>query len=92
MLQRLSIHCCLPALLRSLPTQFPFQFRPLLANQVAVDRNAALHGVDLRDISLHRISLMERNRVMRGMIRCCSLRAVPHVRLSVLPQGTTLIT
>ncbi|KAL4445823.1 hypothetical protein ABPG77_009022 [Micractinium sp. CCAP 211/92] len=36
--------------------------------EVAVDHNAALHGVDLRDISLHRISLMERNRVMRGMI------------------------
>lgn len=36
--------------------------------EVAVDHNAALHGVDLQDISLHRISLMERNRVMRGMI------------------------
>ena len=35
-----------------------------------MDHNAALHGVDLQDISLHRISLMERNRVMRGMIRC----------------------
>ncbi|KAL4425778.1 hypothetical protein ABPG75_009794 [Micractinium tetrahymenae] len=36
--------------------------------QVSVDHNAALHGVELQDISLHRISLMERNRVMRGMI------------------------
>lgn len=38
--------------------------------QVSVDHNAALHGVDLQDIQLHRISLMERSRVVRGMMTC----------------------
>lgn len=89
MRQHCATHCCLLAWLRSLPAKFPFHFRPRL-KQVAVDRNAALRGVDLQDISLHRISLMERNRVMRGMIRCRSLRAVPHVKVSVLPLGTAL--
>ncbi|PSC68002.1 tyrosine serine [Micractinium conductrix] len=36
--------------------------------QVSVDHNAALHGIDLEDIQLHRLSLLERRRVMRGMI------------------------
>ena len=38
--------------------------------QVSVDHNAALHGVELQDIQLHRISLMERSRVVRGMMTC----------------------
>ena len=37
-------------------------------DQVSVDHNAALHGIDLEDIQLHRLSLLERRRVMRGMI------------------------
>jgi protein tyrosine/serine phosphatase len=36
--------------------------------EVSVDHNAALHGVELQDIQLHRISLMERSRVVRGMM------------------------
>jgi hypothetical protein len=33
-----------------------------------VDHNAALHGMNLQDIQLHRLSLLERNRVIRGML------------------------
>ena len=43
--------------------------RPHHRHQVSVDHNAALHGVDLEDVQLHRISLMDRRRVMRGMMR-----------------------
>ena len=47
------------------------------AGQESVDHNAALAGVDLADIQLHRISLLERSRVMRGMARrapaCCTI-------------------
>lgn len=42
----------------------------LRTRQVSVDHNAALHGVELQDIQLHRISLMERSRVVRGMMTC----------------------
>jgi hypothetical protein len=36
--------------------------------QVAVDHNAALCGVELDDIQLHRLSLLERNRFIRGLM------------------------
>ncbi|KAI3438607.1 hypothetical protein D9Q98_001030 [Chlorella vulgaris] len=36
--------------------------------EVAVDRNAALYGLELKDIQLHRLPLLERNKVIRGMM------------------------
>ena len=43
---------------------------PLPSLQVSVEHNAALHGVALEDVELHRISFMEKRRVIWGMLRC----------------------
>ena len=65
--EALSVKHCVPPVL---PARLP-------APQVAVDHNAALHGIELEDIQLHRLSLMERGRVMRGMMRCLAGWAGP---------------